>query len=265
MFNLIPEAVDVKYLADRVLKSGSHTVKTVHGTFLLYRLRIEAHNTFFSHFTVCGTICRGNQPARILLRLTRFLRFFLYHLQRFLNVLCTKLSLIQSELGGEGDYQSFFVILHVRAVFLEPALMVIEMFLFRFKVNIRYVIYPILLISKSPPACSFRGPIPSSALEGPYGLCHYIVPSLRSIVLSVVDACQPCICADHELAEIKFICKYLLERLQGLPLACVAGLMQNARGSPSASMNIPICTIGLGRCSFDLPYLRRLSSRSISK
>ena len=57
---------------------------------------------------------------------------------------------------GEGDYQSFFVILHVRAVFLEPALMVIEMFLFRFKVNIRYVIGGPLLISKSPPACLFE-------------------------------------------------------------------------------------------------------------
>ena len=47
--------------------------------------------------------------------------------------------------------------------------------------------------------------------------------------------------------------------------AVFPGLMQNERGSPSLSMNSPSCTMGLGRCSFERPYLRNPSASSISK
>ena len=40
---------------------------------------------------------------------------------------------------------------------------------------------------------------------------------------------------------------------------------EKERGMPSASINSPIWTIGLGLCSFETPYFRKLSSCSISK
>ena len=40
---------------------------------------------------------------------------------------------------------------------------------------------------------------------------------------------------------------------------------EKERGMPSASMNSPICTMGLGRCSFETPYFLKSSSSSISK
>ena len=52
-------------------------------------------------------------------------------------------------------------------------------------------------------------------------------------------------------------------------MVCVSGVLpgltQKASGSPSASMNSPSCTMGLGRCSLECPYLRRSSSPSVSK
>ena len=43
------------------------------------------------------------------------------------------------------------------------------------------------------------------------------------------------------------------------------GLMQNARGMPSLSVNSPIWTIGLGRLSLECPYCLRPRSSSVSK
>ena len=46
---------------------------------------------------------------------------------------------------------------------------------------------------------------------------------------------------------------------------CAPGLMQKARGIPDLSINRPICTIGLGRCSLLTPYCLSPDSCSNSK
>ena len=57
-------------------------------------------------------------------------------------------------------------------------------------------------------------------------------------------------------------------RSRGFSVTCslvFPGLMQNASGIPSMSVNSPICTIGLGLCSFECPYCRSPLSSSLSK
>jgi hypothetical protein len=51
----------------------------------------------------------------------------------------------------------------------------------------------------------------------------------------------------------------MIVRSRGLSVTCsevLPGVMRKASGMPSASMNRPICTIGLGRCSLETPYCR---------
>ena len=67
-----------------------------------------------------------------------------------------------------------------------------------------------------------------------------------------------------------------LDNLKSANMRCSSGFklgcsfllpsnIENARGIPSPSINNPICTIGLGRCSLERPYCFKPSAFSISK
>ena len=47
------------------------------------------------------------------------------------------------------------------------------------------------------------------------------------------------------------------QRLQRLLFIFIPLKMEKDNGISSASINRPICTIGFGRCSLDIPYLRK--------
>ena len=115
-----------------------------------------------------------------------------------------------------------------------------------------------------------EGDMPPVGVEGhfPVGLGKLgqrlhgdVFASLGHVVATVVLAGDAGVGADYKLVEFKFFGYHLLYLLQRGLLRLVAGEDDERQGMPSASMSSPICTIGLGRCSFDLPRRRMPSGR----
>lgn len=88
--------------------------------------------------------------------------------------------------------------------------------------------------------------------------CVVIIFLSKSIVkMPVSRRPQPAVCTDGEFVQSIFKYDFPFQRLQRLLFIFIPLKMEKDNGISSASINRPICTIGFGRCSLDIPYLRK--------